>query len=116
MVFIDGNKCKEYGLIEDSVKISITPGERYTIPFTLIVNEDFSKLTPEQVEKAAVATLSGESVDFGTVARNGAPVTRTFTLKNTGKETLEVRRIYSADPVLPLLIPTAKSRADSRWR
>lgn len=111
VVFIDGNKCKEYGLIEDSVEISITPGNRYTIPFTLIVNEDFSKLTPEQVEKAPVATLSGESVDFGTVARKGAPVTRTFTLKNTGKETLEVRRIYSADPGVTVAYPDRKVKS-----
>ncbi len=97
IAFVQGAKCKEYGLIEDSVKIAVRPGENYTIPFTLIVNEDFSKLTPEDIEKAPVATLSGESVDFGTLARNSSPVTRTFTLKNNGQSTLEIRRIYSAD-------------------
>lgn len=97
IAFIQGEKCKEYGLIEDSVEISVRPGENYVIPFTLIVNEDFSKLSPEDIEKAPVAQVSGESVDFGKIDRNGAPLTRTFTIKNNGQSTLEIRRIYSAD-------------------
>lgn len=97
VVFVYGEKCKDYGLIEDSVEISIRPGENYILPFTLLVNEDFSKLSPDDMEKAPVATVSSEAVDFGTVDHKGTPLTRTFTLKNSGKSDLKIRRIYSAD-------------------
>jgi len=97
ITFVLGEKCQEYGLIEDSVEIAIRPGENYIIPLTLLVSEDFSKLSPEDIEKAPVAALSSESVDYGTLSRASKPQTRKFTLKNNGQSTLEIRRIYSAD-------------------
>ena len=45
---------------------------------------------------APIAVMA-ESIDLGEVTRADGPVTATFTIANTGKDRLEIRRIYSAD-------------------
>ncbi len=91
--FINASKCPDYGLVEDSVTLRMRTGQEYTIPLTLLVNEDFSKLSPSDVADAPVAKLSADKVDFGSDPLG----LRTLTLTNAGKSPLMVRRIYSAD-------------------
>lgn len=98
ITYVNSAKCPLYGLVEDSVAISPVAGETYSLPMTVIVNEDFSKLSPEQMAKAPIAVPETEIVDFGQVDRSGEPVTCKFSLSNAGKSNLEIRRIYSADP------------------
>lgn len=97
IAYVNSASATDYGLVEDSVVISPVPGERYTLPVTMIINEDFSGLGAAGMEKAPVAILSEELVDFGTVSRDGGPVKRTFTIGNGGKNKLMVRRVYSGD-------------------
>lgn len=98
IAYLNSAKCPLYGLVEDSVTIAPVPGTSYTLPLTVIVNEDFSKLGPDKMAKAPIVVPATETLDFGTVDHAGAPVTRTLSLSNAGKSTLEIRRIYSADP------------------
>ena len=56
------------------------------------VQEDFSRLTPEQKLAAPKAKLDEESYNFGTV-KPGQPVSHDFVLRNEGKETLTIRKI-----------------------
>ena len=106
IAYVNSAKCPLYGLVEDSVSISPVGGEVYSLPMTVIVNEDFSKLDPDKMAKAPIAVPETETVDFGLVDRAGEPVSRSFTLSNAGKNNLEIRRIYSADPGV-----TAKAKA-----
>ncbi len=97
VAYVNSDKCPLYGLVEDSVTISA--GDRiFTLPTTVIVKEDFSKMSPDKMAKAPIATPSTQTVEYGRVDRRGAPVTASFTLANSGKVNLIVRRIYSGDP------------------
>jgi hypothetical protein len=96
--YINSAKCQLYGLVEDSVTISPAEGLSYTMPVTMMVKEDFSGVTADQMSKAPMAVFDSEVVDYGVVDRNGMPVSRSFTLSNVGKSKLEIRRVYSSDP------------------
>lgn len=85
-----------WGIVEDTVGIEIE-GKRYDLPTVAIVNEDFSKLKPEDIEKAPTARLGEDSADFGIVNRTGGQIERTVELYNDGRSTLEIRRVYTAD-------------------
>lgn len=98
IAYVNAQKCPLYGLVEDSVTISPAPGLEYTLPMTLLVKEDFSGLSAARMQNAPIAVPSAQIIDYGTVARDGSPVTRTMTLANAGKDKLEVRRVYSTDP------------------
>ncbi|MCM1518184.1 MAG: DUF1573 domain-containing protein [Pseudoflavonifractor sp.] len=91
-----------WGLSTDT--ISIIPDHDAT-PFpvttTIIVSEDFSRLTPGQMINAPHARISDESLDFGRVER-GKVVTASFTIENTGKDPLLIRRVTSLDPGVTL--------------
>lgn len=95
--YFRSNGKNMWGLVEDSVRFT-TGAEEFVLPLTAIVNEDFSKLSAADREKAPVAKLSTESADFGRVDRDGGTVSRTVELTNEGKNTLEIRRVYTADP------------------
>ena len=97
VAYINSAKVQQYGLVEDSVTISAA-GREITLPTTMIVKEDFSKLTPEKMAKAPVAKPSVEAVEYGLIDRKGEPVTAGLTLSNAGTDNLIVRRIYSGDP------------------
>lgn len=86
-----------WGLVEDSVRLT-TGRDEFVLPLTAIVNEDFSKLSASELDKAPVAKLGEKSADFGRLDRAGKAVSREVTLTNTGKNTLEVRRVYTCDP------------------
>lgn len=85
-----------WGLVEDSIMLS-TGKEEFALPFTAIIKEDFSKITDADREKAPVARLAENSVDFGRLAATASPQTRTAVLTNEGKNPLEIRRVYTAD-------------------
>jgi len=97
IAYANSAHCPLYGLVEDSVTIVPAPGSEYTLPVTMLVNEDFSTLTPEQTAKAPVAMLSDTALDAGTVARGDGPLTLSFGITNAGRDPLKIRRIYSAD-------------------
>jgi len=97
VAYVNSDKCPLYGLVEDSVTVS-AGGRTISLPTTLIVKEDFSKMSSDKMAKAPIAVPSAETVEYGVVDRAGGPVTASFTLSNSGKSNLIVRRIYSGDP------------------
>lgn len=98
IAYANSAKCPLYGLVEDSVTIAPTASEQYTVPLTMLVREDFSKLTAAQLAKAPAAVLSASTLDLGTIERGAAPVTATFRIGNAGQSPLHLRRVYSTDP------------------
>ncbi|MBD5233806.1 MAG: DUF1573 domain-containing protein [Bacteroidales bacterium] len=109
IVYMNSATCPLYGLVTDSMTIRANPADTAacTIPLTAMVREDFSNLTPQQLQKAPVATLSDPTVDFGHLT---AGATSTTTLTNTGKTPLIIRRIYTADPGVTVSCPDTTLR------
>lgn len=69
------------------------------------VMEDMSKLSPKQREKAPVAKLGMEVIDFGSITPGTAKnmlIGNTF-VKNTGKSDLLVRRVWCPDKAVTVL-------------
>lgn len=91
-----------WGLNVDTLTLSCEPlrPSASATPSTARVNvmaqvlEDFKDLTDKQRRDApVVATECGDRLDFGTLKR-GEVATRTFTVSNTGKDLLLIRRLW----------------------
>lgn len=101
--YFRGDLCPEWGIVTDSVTIMPTGpgGPEHTLPVVAIVEEDFSKLTPEQMASAPVMSLVGDRIDLGIVPiGSDKPVKAKIEVMNTGKNPLLIRRIYSQDPAV----------------
>lgn len=99
--YFRGDKCKEWGIVSDSVAVMPTgaDGQAYTLPVVAIVEEDFSKLTPKQLASAPVLALVGDRIDLGVVPKGSTkPVKAKMTILNRGKDPLVIRRVYSQSP------------------
>ena len=96
--YLNSARCPLYGFIEDSVTVEPVPGMQFTLPVTVIINEDFSQLGADGMARAPISVLSSDMVDFGDMDRSAGPVTRSFTIGNSGKSKLHIRRVYSVDP------------------
>ena len=89
-------KCPDYGIVNDTIMIATAPGDpAYPLPTVALVREDFSKLTDKELAKAPQVRPDPETVDFGRLRTE--PQTLTFTIGNTGKSPLKIRRAYTAD-------------------
>ncbi len=98
IAYVNSNRCDIYGLVEDSITISPIPGETYTLPVTLMINEDFSGLSNDNLKNAPIIKLNNTTLDYGEVPLSEGMITRTFEISNLGKSKLEIRRIYSSSP------------------
>lgn len=106
------DRCDDYGVVTDRFILipdsENSPESRVAIATTIIVNEDFSKLTPEEKERGPVASLSNDILDFGRLSATDGKKTMTLTITNTGKSQLIVRRYFTADPAVSLHIDREK--------
>ena len=106
------DRCPDYGVVTDHFILipdsENDPQARATVATTLIVNENFSNLTHEQLDKAPVATLSTETVNFDRLTPGEGKETRTFTITNTGKSELLIRRLFTADPAVEVSAKSMK--------
>ena len=96
-----------YGILTDSLTLSSGP-DNVKIDITAILEEDFSRLTPGQRMKAPVIKIDRDRVDFGEFPADAAPITRSFTIENTGKGDLFLRRVYTIDPGVTVEAETDK--------
>lgn len=105
-VFFDAATAGEYGIITDSLQISVQPGgPTFFFPVVGIVEEDFSKLTPKQLESAPQVAIVGDRIDLGQVPLGSAkPVEASIEVKNQGKDQLVIRRVYSQDPAISVRV------------
>lgn len=98
-----------YGIYTDSLMIRATPlDDPFKVNVIAIVDEDFSRMSPEQRRKAPAIELESTTLDFGELDRNGGPVTRNFVFRNAGKSTMEVRRVYTTDPGITVTTASEK--------
>ncbi len=98
-----------YGTYTDSLTLIPTPdSEPVVIDMTAIISEDFSKLTPGERRDAPHIEIAERMVDFGIVNPADGIITGTFTIRNTGKNPLLIRRIYTTDTGVTVTASTDK--------
>lgn len=95
-VFYNAASCRMYGLVTDSVTVRVN-NDSCTLPLMALIREDFSSLTPEQMQKAPIAFIPETRLDFGALSSDDTPVTRQATITNNGRSKLEIRRVYTHD-------------------
>jgi hypothetical protein len=86
-----------YGFTSHRIYFSLNGSQDYraSLGVSATIEEDFSKLTPEQLANAPVAVFPEKSHDFGTM-KQGERKDHTFNLKNEGKSELIIRNIRSS--------------------
>lgn len=100
--FANSDATPLYGVVTDTVAITATqPAQQpytFNLPVILTVDENFDTLTPGQRLNAPVATVAEPFVSLGRVAfAPDKDITATYTVRNTGKSPLHIRRAYSMD-------------------
>lgn len=105
MFSFDAARCKDYGLVADTLLLSADPLSSllYPLPVMAVVNEDFSTLSPGEIDKAPVPSPDVQSIDFGDI-KGDKKIKRTFRVRNTGGSRMIVRRLYTADEGVALSI------------
>ncbi len=97
VVTYDGNKQKEWGFIMDRVDVLLNgksdPNNRFSISAT--IEEDFSKMTPEQKANAPKANFKTKNYNFGT-CNEGEIKNYDFELSNDGKSDLIIRKVKAS--------------------
>lgn len=94
------DQCPQFGTIENRFEIIpdiSNPQATAEITTVMIVDEDFSRLTPEELDKAPVVSLSEKMVDFGVISRDGKKAKRSLTIVNNGKSPLIIRQLHTPD-------------------
>jgi len=96
-VSYDASKKKMYGFVMESIYLDINGSSDYRnrIGISTTIEEDFSALSAEELANAPVAEFDAASFDFGEI-KQGDKVEHTFTLKNTGKRNLVIRRVSTS--------------------
>ncbi len=91
--------CKDcWGIVADSAFLRVDGQDgRVLLESVAIVEEDFSKMTPGQREKAPRAVLECDRVDFGRMPVADSVMEGSVRLSNGGRSALAVRRVYTAD-------------------
>lgn len=97
VVTFDANKIQAYGFVMHRLYLNIDGQDDYrnSIAVSATLEEDFSKLSAEELKNAPVVTYDMESFDFGDIK----PSTKNehiFNLKNTGKKDLIIRDVKSS--------------------
>ncbi|MFA9391616.1 MAG: DUF1573 domain-containing protein [Prolixibacteraceae bacterium] len=97
LVNYDASQKNAYGYVSDRVYLTINDEKQntYSIGISVSIQEDFSKLTAEQLAKAPVASFDEKVYDFGTI-NQGDKAAHNFKLTNKGKTDLILRNVKAS--------------------
>lgn len=99
---LHSNMTDGWGVTADSLMFypdaSATEGRK--IETVAVLEEDFSKLTPEQLAKAPLLDTDLTAIDLKKLSRSDKPVHEQFTITNRGKSPLIIRAISCPDPAV----------------
>ncbi|MDR2027169.1 MAG: DUF1573 domain-containing protein [Prevotellaceae bacterium] len=87
-------KKKDFGTVTDNVTVKVKSAKG-TLTVRADIEEDFSALTPDELEKAPVVTVDKTNHQFDKI-KKGDKVTGTFEIKNDGKSDLIIRKITNS--------------------
>lgn len=97
LIYINTEKAKLYGPLNTQAYVVVNGKEiitdEYKVTIAAEVIEDFSKLTPEQIQLAPIAQVNN-TVDFGTVKANELKK-QSVRLYNNGASNMLVHRLYT---------------------
>ena len=100
----DAAKRGEFGSYRDVITIqtqdSIEP--KISLFIDAMIKEDFSKLTPKQLQDAPKSHLDSLTLNFGKVGKNENPVLE-IKLYNNGKNPLVIRQLKSSNSVFTVV-------------
>ncbi len=94
LVKYDASKKNDYGFLMDRIILAIngnTNNNRNRISISATIEEDFSKLTAEELVNAPKIEFDSKVFNFGKLNR-GESVEHIFAFKNTGKSDLVIRK------------------------
>lgn len=94
------DKTDQWGIVTDEFDFypTSTSTDAQQIETVVIVKEDFSKMTPEQLRDAPVIKVEPARVDMGEINPGATePVEGSFEILNTGKNPLIIRSVKCAD-------------------
>lgn len=103
------DECPLYGPVDTKIQF-IVNGKTYTatnqtITYKADIKEDFSKMTPEDIQQAPIIEYTA-TLDAG-VVKVGKKTTSKLTLHNAGLNPLHIRRVYSNDGNINIVPPTS---------
>ncbi len=116
LITYDATKKRMYGFTMDRIYFKLNGVDNYqnSIGVSATITEDFSALNEEELKNAPVAELDETLFNFGEITQ-GEKVEKTFTIKNTGKRDLIIRRVRTtcgctaAQPAKKVLLPGEKT-------
>jgi len=90
----DAAKRDAFGQQKDMVTFITNDSIEQTkrVHYAINIKEDFSKMTPKQLKKAPVSSVSAQEINFGDMQKNTSK-TQTITIQNTGKDPLIIRKL-----------------------
>jgi len=96
----DASKKNDWGYVSDVIDCWVDGARASSqLKLSATIVEDFSKLSEKERAEAPKAALSVRKLDFGTVQK-GASLTRSFTIKNTGKSPLLIHSVKSTSTIV----------------
>lgn len=104
------DKVGQYGLTTDTLILIpdiALPGNSFPIPFTVLVQEDFSKLTPGQMKNSPIIQTSVSKLNFDEFPI-GETISKTLEITNAGNDPLLIRRLYSSTDAITVSIDNNK--------
>lgn len=96
IVHYDASKNKDWGFVMEKVYIHVN-GVKYLnnlLAVSASIEENFDNLTPQQLKSAPKMDFDEEAFNFGTI-KKGEIVKHVFNFKNSGKQTLIIRKMSS---------------------
>ena len=96
-VTYDAKKKDDWGFVTDRVLITVNHkrNARNKLTISADIQEDFSKLSKQQLENAPQLKVEEKIFDFGTI-NEGEKLEHQFIFENTGKSDLIIRKIKSS--------------------
>lgn len=93
IITFDAPKKNDYGHSYEGIVLSLNGGRNYNnrINVTANVTENFDKLSKKELQNAPIATFEKTTIDFGEI-KPGEKANCDFSLKNTGKSNLIIRK------------------------
>ncbi len=96
-VTYDAKAANTFGFVSHRIYLSLdgSTDYKYSIGISATIEEDFSSLSPEELDSAPVAAFNTASYDFGDI-QQGVKKEYSFELTNKGKRELLIRNIRSS--------------------
>ena len=97
VVTFDANQIQAIGFVMHRIYLNLDGPDDYknSIAVSATLEEDFSKLSAEELKNAPVVSYDMESFDFGDI-KPGTKNEHVFNMKNTGKMNLIIRDVKSS--------------------